>query len=53
MSTKLENLVNALQQVLGERIKSLGTDLGEVTVALDSTDYPMAMQALQIGRAHV
>jgi NADH-quinone oxidoreductase subunit C len=47
MSTKLENLVNALQQVLGERIKSLGTDLGEVTVALDSTDYPMAMQALR------
>lgn len=47
MSTKLENLVTALQQVLGDRIKSLGTDLGEVTIVVSASDYPAAMQALR------
>jgi len=47
MSTKLENLVTALQQVLGERIKSLNTDLGEVTLVVNASDYLVAMQALR------
>ena len=47
MSTKLENLVTALQQVLGERIKSLNTDLGEVTIAVAASDYLGVMQALR------
>ena len=47
MSTKLENLVIALQQVLGERIKSLNTDLGEVTLVVNASDYLLAMQALR------
>ena len=47
MSTKLENLVTALQQVLGERIKSLNTDLGEVTLVVNASDYQAAMQALR------
>ena len=47
MSTKLENLVTALQQVLGERIKSLNTDLGEVTLVVNASDYLFALQALR------
>jgi NADH-quinone oxidoreductase subunit C len=47
MSTKLENLVTALQQVLGERIKSLNTDLGEVTIVVNASDYLASMQALR------
>ncbi len=47
MSTKLENLATALQQVLGERIKSLSTDLGEVTIVVNASDYLDAMQALR------
>ncbi len=47
MSTKLENLVTALQQVLGERIKSLSTDLGEVTIVVNASDYLDAMQSLR------
>ncbi|MFM8468260.1 MAG: NADH-quinone oxidoreductase subunit C [Oxalobacteraceae bacterium] len=47
MSTKLENLVNALQQVLGERIKSLNTDLGEVTIVVNASDYLPVMQVLR------
>ena len=47
MSTKLETLVTALQQVLGERIKTLSTDLGEVTVVVGSSDYTSAMQDLR------
>ena len=47
MSTKLENLVTALQQVLGERIKSLNTDLGEVTIVVNASDYLDAMQSLR------
>jgi NADH-quinone oxidoreductase subunit C len=47
MSTKLENLVTALQQVLGEQIKSLSTDLGEVTIVVSASDYLSAMKALR------
>ena len=47
MSTKLENLVTALQQVLGERIKSLNTDLGEVSIVVSASDYLSVMQMLR------
>ena len=47
MSTKLENLVTALQQVLGERIRNLSTDLGEVTIVVNASDYLEVMQALR------
>ena len=47
MSTKLENLVTALQQVLGERIKSLHTNLGEVSIVVSASDYLSVMQALR------
>ncbi|MEY3721748.1 MAG: hypothetical protein RL618_2267 [Pseudomonadota bacterium] len=47
MSTKLENLVTALQQVLGERIKSLNTDLGEVSIVVGASDYLLVMQMLR------
>ncbi len=47
MSTSLENLVTALQQVLGDKIKSLRTELGEVTVVLAAADYHASMQALR------
>jgi NADH-quinone oxidoreductase subunit C len=47
MSTKLENLVTALQQVLGERIKSLKTDLGEVSIVVSASDYLSVMQMLR------
>ena len=47
MSTKLENLVTALQQVLGERIKSLHTNLGEVSLVVSASDYLSVMQALR------
>jgi NADH-quinone oxidoreductase subunit C len=47
MSTKLENLVNALQQVLGERIQTLSTELGEITIVVAASDYYAAMQAIR------
>ena len=46
MTPKLENLASALQQVLGDKIKSITTALGEVTIVVGSTDYLAAMQAL-------
>ena len=47
MSTKLETLVTALQQALGDRIKTLSTDLGEVTIVVNSSDYISVMQGLR------
>lgn len=47
MSTKLETLVTALHQVLGDQIQNLSTDLGEVTVVIKPSDYLSAMQALR------
>ncbi len=47
MTTKLENLAGALQQVLGDKIKSITTALGEVTIVVGSSDYLAAMQSLR------
>lgn len=47
MSTKLDNLKNALQQVLGEKIHSLTEELGEITVVIGASDYLSAMQDLR------
>ena len=47
MTTKLENLASALQQVLGDKIKSITTALGEVTIVVASSDYLSAMQSLR------
>lgn len=47
MSTKLDNLKNALQQVLGEKIHSLAEELGEITVVIGASDYLSAMQELR------
>lgn len=47
MSTKLDNLKNALQQVLGEKIHSLTEELGEITVVIGASDYLSAMQELR------
>ncbi len=47
MTTKLETLASALQQVLGDKIKSLTTDLGEVTIVVGAADYQAAMLALR------
>jgi NADH-quinone oxidoreductase subunit C len=47
MSDKLEALSQNLQKHLGERIKSLKTALGEVTIELDAADYFSAMKVLR------
>ncbi len=47
MTTKLETLASALQQVLGDKMKSLTTALGEITVVVGADDYLLAMQALR------
>ena len=47
MSTPFETLVTALQQVLGDRIKSLNTDLGEATIVVSAADYYSAMRDLR------
>ena len=47
MSTQLDNLNNALQLVLGEKIHSLTDELGEITVVIKSSDYLSAMQDLR------
>ena len=39
MSAKLEKLSQSLQEVLGERISSLKTDRGEVTLEVSAADY--------------
>jgi NADH-quinone oxidoreductase subunit C len=47
MTTKLESLASALQQVLGDKITSLTTALGEITVVVGAADYLASMQALR------
>ena len=47
MSTQLDNLKNALQLVLGQKIHSLTDELGEITVVIRSSDYLSAMQDLR------
>jgi NADH-quinone oxidoreductase subunit C len=47
MSTQLDNLKNALQLVLGEKIHSLTDELGEITLVIKSSDYLSAMQDLR------
>lgn len=47
MSAKLEALNQNLQKHLGERIKSLKTALGEVTIEVDVANYLDVMQTLR------
>ena len=47
MMTKLETLEAALTTVLGEKIQSLTTALGAMTVVVKSADYLSAMQTLR------
>ena len=47
MSTQLDNLKNALQLLLGEKIHSLTDELGEITLVIKSSDYLSAMQDLR------
>ncbi len=47
MTTKLETLASALQQVLGDKIKSVTTALGEITIVVGASDYLASMQALR------
>jgi len=47
MTTKLDTLSGAVQDLLGDKIKSLTTALGEVTVVVGAADYFSAMQLLR------
>jgi NADH-quinone oxidoreductase subunit C len=47
MSAKLEKLSQSLQQVLGDRIQSLATDRGEVTLEVSAADYKAAARILR------
>lgn len=47
MTTTLETLTSALQQCLGDRLHSIKTDLGEVTIEVKAADYLAAMQLLR------
>lgn len=47
MTTKLETLANALQHVLGDKMQSLTTSLGEITIVVRAADYDDAMFALR------
>jgi len=47
MSAKLETLAQNLQTVLGERIKTIRTALGEVTIEVAAADYLGVMIALR------
>ncbi len=47
MTTKLESLATAVQHVLGDKMQSVATELGEVTIVLKAADYAEAMQALR------
>ncbi len=47
MTTKLETLASALQQVLGDKIRNISTALGEITIVVAASDYLAAMQALR------
>jgi NADH-quinone oxidoreductase subunit C len=47
MTTKLDTLAGAVQDLLGDKIKSLTTALGEVTIVVGAADYFSAMQPLR------
>ena len=47
MSAKLEKLCQNLQNVLGDRIASLVTALGEVTLVVDARDYLVTAKILR------
>ncbi len=47
MTTKLETLASALQQVLGDKLMSITTALDEITIAVRAADYLSAMQSLR------
>ena len=47
MTTKLVTLESALQEVLGDRIRSVSVALGEITVVVAATDYLSVMQSLR------
>lgn len=47
MTTKLETLASALQQVLGDKIKSITIALGEITIVVGAGDYLSSMQTLR------
>ncbi len=51
MTTKLETLTSAVQQCLGEKLQSIKTELGEVTLELKAGDYLAAMQLLRDAEA--
>ena len=47
MTTKLVTLESALQEVLGDRIRTVSVALGEITVVVAATDYLSVMQSLR------
>ena len=47
MTTKLATLESALQEVLGDRIRSVSVALGEITIVVSATDYLSVMQSLR------
>ncbi len=47
MTTKLVTLESALQEVLGDRIRSVSVALGEITVVVAANDYVSVMQSLR------
>ena len=47
MTTKLDTLASAVQDLLGEKLKNLTTTLGEVTIVVGAADYFSAMQLLR------
>ena len=47
MTTKLVTLESALQEVLGDRIRSVSVALGEITVVVAVSDYLSVMQSLR------
>jgi NADH-quinone oxidoreductase subunit C len=47
MSAKLETLSQRLQEHFGDRLKSLKTALGEITIEVDAADYLAVMTSLR------
>src|SRR5690606_8565484 len=47
MTTKLQTLETALQEVLGDKIQGLTVALGEITVVVKAADYADAMRNLR------
>lgn len=47
MTTKLDTLTSAVQELLGDKIKSLSVALGEITIVLGAADYLSSMQMLR------